>query len=305
MVAHQRGYLTAAIVGSQFVASELMKLPRMISWLLSSRVRSGPPDAPPLTDSEAILRDIERLGVLIKPYCIDVDAFRKHIASGIYPHDYAAGPIDEGGAREQKLLEYFVSLDLLDIRPTDIVIDVASEWSIFPEVVRRLTGATVYQQDLIFKPGLHGTYIGGSAAAMPIPDEFADKLVLHNAFEHFEGDADSRFILEAWRILKPGGILSIVPLFITDYYAILTDPFVSHRGIQWDEGARVVELPWWHNRFGRSYDVPALQRRVLIPGRRFETTFYYTVNLNQVHTQTYLHFSLVMQKPVKSSKDGA
>jgi hypothetical protein len=38
---------------------------------------------------------------------------------------------------------------------------------------------------------------------MPIPAQFADTLVLHNTFEHFEGSADTDFIAEAWRVLQP------------------------------------------------------------------------------------------------------
>ena len=39
----------------------------------------------------------------------------------------------DGGSRESKILEYFLSLQLLPISPSDIVIDVASERSVFPD----------------------------------------------------------------------------------------------------------------------------------------------------------------------------
>ena len=96
--------------------------------------------------------------------------------------------------REQKALEYYVSIDLLNIQPDEVVIDVASEWSIFPDILRNLTHATIYRQDLISSSGIYNYHIGGNAVQMPVPGEFANKIVLHNAFEHFEGSADTDFI---------------------------------------------------------------------------------------------------------------
>ncbi len=211
---------------------------------------------------------------------------------------YAGGPLGKGGARDQKLLEYFVSLDLLTLRPGEVIIDVASEWSLFPSVVRRLTGATVYQQDLIYEPGVHGCYIGGSATEMPLPDGFADKLVLHNAFENFEGHDDTDFIHEAWRVLKPGGLLCIVPLYVAPQHTNLTDPLLRRPHLRFDAGARIVEVPWWHNRFGRYYAPATLRERVLEPGQAFETTIYCLENVQEVHPLASLHFALVMRKPL-------
>jgi hypothetical protein len=291
MVARQQGVVAAAVVGGQFVATEAAKLPRVARLAMSpSHV-----EHPPLM-SESILNDLRGLGVEMRTYQIDVAAFYDHIARGGYPAGYAAGNIDEGGNREEKLLEYFVSLDLLRPCPGEVVMDVASEWSMFPEVVRRLTGATVYQQDLIYPPGVHGNRIGGSAAHMPIPDAFADKLVLHNAYEHFEGTADSDFVREAWRILRPGGMLCILPLFMSEHFSVISDPLVNRRGVAWDEGAEVLEIPWWHNRFGRLYDAEHLRQRVLEPGSRFQQVIYHVTNATEVHPAISLHFALVMRK---------
>lgn len=197
-----------------------------------------------------------------------------------------------------------MSLELLDPQPGDVVIDVASERSIFPAVVRRAAGATVYRQDLIYPPGIEGDRIGGSAAAMPVADGFADKLVLHNSFEHFEGTADTDFVTEAWRVLKPGGVVCIVPLFVSDRYVILSDPLTDRRGIIWDPGAERIEIPGWHNRFGRFYDAPALEARVLAPARElgYEIELLHFVNVKAVHPHASTHFGLVMRKPRESQQ---
>jgi SAM-dependent methyltransferase len=292
MVARQEGVLAAAMVGSQFVATEAAKLPRAARLALQSTTR---PAHPPLM-SDAILADMLGLGVEMRTYTVDVAAFRQHVARVGYPAAYAAGDLDDGGNREEKLLEYFVSLDLLKPRDDEVIVDVASEWSIFAEVTRQLTGATVYQQDLIYPPGVRGYRIGGSAENMPMPDGFADKLVLHNAYEHFEGTADSGFIREAWRVLKHGGVLCILPLFMSERFSAISDPLVDRRGVTWDQGAEVLEIPWWHNRFGRLYDAEHLRQRVLDPGRQFRQVIYHVTNAREVHPAICLHFALVMCK---------
>jgi SAM-dependent methyltransferase len=298
MVAQQEGYAAAVAAGGRFVKAEALKLPRVARLALERRDRPRHPTM----YSAAIAAAIADLGVEVKLYNVDVSAFRAHLTARYYPRNYAAGPIEGGGMREQKVLEYFVSLDLLDVHPSDVVVDVASEWSIFPDVLRKLTGATVYRQDLIYAAGIRRDRIGGSAANMPVPDRFADKIVLHNAFEHFEGTADSDFIVEAGRVLKPGGVLCILPLFVSDCFCNITDPLVRRPGIAWDSGARVIELPWWHNRFGRFYDAAALLARVLAPAAAagFDPTIYHVVNVSEAHPRAHLHFALVLRKRTRS-----
>lgn len=298
-VASQQGYMAAANVGGKFVFSEFAKIPRLLRHY-SSASRGGVQDPLPVMYSDEILNALADLNITCKDLNIDIEKLQKHIAECRYPKYYAAGPMSEGGAKEQKIIEYFVSLELLNVQAKDTVIDIASEWSVFPDILRNLTGAMVYRQDLKYPDEVKNGHIGGNAAKMPIPAGFANKLVLHNAFEHFEGTADSDFIREAWRVLKPGGQLCILPLFLAEKFSILTDPLVDCNGIQWDPEAKVIKRPWWHNRFGRFYDVPSLQRRVLTPGKDFQTTIYHIGNIKDVHPQANLHFALLMEKPLES-----
>jgi SAM-dependent methyltransferase len=298
-VAAEDGYVAAIAAGGRLILTEVLKLPKYAVHAArranhADRVATHPP-----MYSEEILAALSNVDVEVRPYSVDTAALWAHVAAIGYPRNYAAGPMKDGGAYEQKLVEYFVSLHLLAIKSSDVVIDVASEWSLFPSVARKLTGATVYRQDLIYPPGIAGDRIGGNAAAMSVPADFADKLVLHNSFEHFEGTADIDFIAEAWRVLKPGGMLCIAPINLSDRHCIVTDPLVNRRGIEWDNGAEVIELLWWHNRFGRFYDAPALQRRLLAPAAQvgFETTIYHVINVKDVNPHAYLHFVMIMQKP--------
>jgi SAM-dependent methyltransferase len=301
-VADQRGYLAGISIGGRFIINEAASLIRFFNLTIFKNTlsRQTKRSHRPASPSKTILAALSNLEGEMITYQIDVDAFHKHVAACNYPSNYAAGPVNAGGAREHKLLEYFVSLDLLDIRPADVVVDVASEWSLFPDVLRKLTRAKVYRQDIIYPPGINDDHIGGDAAHMPVPDEFADKLVLHNAFEHFEGTSDTDFILESWRVLKPGGKLCILPLFMAEQHRILTDPLVNRRSIIWDDGALVIEVPWWHNRFGRFYDAGTLEQRVLAPGNQFRSIIFQIVNVKEIHPKAYLYFALVMQKPLEA-----
>lgn len=297
LVAREEGHFHATSDAAGFLWGEIRKLPAYATFTARNRGQRKAPH--PEMNSDQIVSALPGLDAGLDTYEIDLPAFWTHVATTGYPRHYAAGPMADGGAYEQKLLEYFVSLDLLGIAASDVVIDVASERSLFPSVVRSMTGATVYRQDLIYPPGVDGDRIGGDAAAMPIPDNFADKLVLHNAYEHFEGRADIDFLKEAWRVLKPGGMLCVAPINLAEHHSILTDPLVDRQGVEWDEGAEVIEWPWFHNRFGRFYDAPALQSRLLEPAVElgFETTIFRVVNAHDVSPHAYLHFVLMMRKP--------
>jgi len=230
----------------------------------------------------------------------DPGALRKHCESFRYPRFYAGGAVANGGFREYKIVEYFVSLELTPIDSDDTVIDVASEYSVFPDMVRELFNASVFQQDLIYPPGVHGDRIGGNAAGMDIEPGFANRLMLHNSFEHFEGDADSGFIREAWRILKPGGTVCIVPLFLSSSHTVLTDPLVDQRDVEWDPEGTVVSIIGYRNRFGRFYSLDTLQRRVIEPATQcgFRPTIQYVKNIQELQSGSLLHFALVLEKPV-------
>lgn len=298
MAARQDGYLAAAGVATRLLIDESRKLPRLARLAVSGSATAEHP----VGYSPEILEALRELPVELRPHTISADDFHRHVRSYAYPSAYAGGPLDEGGNRENKLLEYFVSLELLDAQPGDVVIDVASERSMFPSVLRDASGATVFRQDLIYPAGVNGDRIGGSAASMPVTDRFADALVLHNSFEHFEGTADSSFVAEAWRVLKPGGVVCIVPLFVSDRYVILSDPLTDRRGVVWDPHARVVELAGWHNRFGRFYDATALDARVLAPARElgYALELLHFANVKDVHPQASMHFGLVLRKPPES-----
>lgn len=311
----QEGWASAIRTSISLLRAETAKIPRILRLASTKRkqLAAGSRGAP-ILDVPLILEQFAERAIDVQHVSVDTQALERHMRAFRYPRFYAGGSIKTGGAREAKILEYFLSLELLPIAASDVVIDVASERSVFPEMVRSAIGAQVFRQDLIYPPGVQRDCIGGSAESMPLSAEFADKLFLHNSFEHFERDADRNFMREAWRILKPGGGVCIVPLYISTRHQILTDPLLDTSEVEWDRGAEIVERIGHHNRFGRCYSVATLTDRVLEPASEcgFEIAVYHLVlrdaSRNDVisRAQRGVRFAMVFRKAARaSSRDAA
>lgn len=226
----------------------------------------------------------------IVPFPVDLEKFWPYYRKWDYASHYQGNSV-------QKALEHYISIIVLDPRPVDLVIDIASSYSKFPQIIKEEFKCKVYKQDLSYPPGVKGDKIGGDAGKLPLPDSSVNKMTLHCAFEHFEGDADTRFIKEAERVLVPGGKVCILPLYLRSKYFILTDPYTDRdrTGLVFDEGAEIVEQKGWKNRFGRHYDVRHLKERVLNHCNRLKPTLYnFEKEIDEVHG--YLKFMLVLEK---------
>lgn len=246
---------------------------------------------------EKINADLERVGIEVEPYTVPVDDLDAWVADA----GYADLPYYDGGraagARE-KQLEHFVSVDLLEPGPGDVLVDVACMDSPFSEITAELHDLRTYRQDLMYPEGLRGRTIGGDAADLPVPDEFADHLTLHCSFEHFEGDSDSRFIREAARVLKPGGKLCILPLYTTSSYAIQTHtrgwrPFRAPI----ERGDTVYVGERWGPPHARFYDAPTLLRRVLRHLGELRLRIFEVTNLAECGSACYLQYAALIEKP--------
>lgn len=251
----------------------------------------------PNEDADAMERRFVAAGVPIETWDIppaDYDEFRRRAR---YPADFLGGPATPDFG--QRSLEHFASLALTKPQRGDTVIDVGSNASPLLDIVRELSGAEAYEQDLQFPPGVNGARIGGDAAAMPVPDGFADVLLLCSAYPHFEGDADTRFIAEAARVLKPGGRVAILPLYLSDTYGAKTDPRLRWGGLRFDPGMTPFLIPGLNVRFSRSYDASRLLQRVLEPAARagFDHSLLRVRGGRALVPESYLDFALVLRKP--------
>jgi SAM-dependent methyltransferase len=157
-----------------------------------------------------------------------------------------------------KLIEYYVSLKILRFEKFDLYIDIAAQDCPFAFYVHDNFGCQGYRQDLYyFENGIHGCDIGGDACVLPFSNGQVTKMSLHNSFEHFEESADRKFIIEAARVLRPGGLLCVVPFYFGDTYKEDNESgWIDEHGTKhlWGQGAR----------FSRIYDPAQFRDRILL-----------------------------------------
>jgi hypothetical protein len=232
---------------------------------------------------------------------IDLDEFRQYLEKAQYsrfPNYYGGG---KGENFVEKSLEHYLAAKTLQISKNDVYIDVASSNSPAAEVYSKLFGCKTYRQDLVFTRGIHGNTIGGNACSMPVTDGFATKMALHCSFEHFENDSDIRFIKEADRILRKGGKLCIVPLYLFESYMIITNPANLSRkermgeGALFDLDATLFCIKGLDLRHGRFYDVSHLITRI-IENSDLRPIIYVIQNEKEVDSTCYAKFIALFEK---------
>jgi len=262
---------------------------------LGHPTKQGFPDLS-FENERLLIKRLRKLGIPVVEYRIDPDGYRKYYNAAGYGKkfpDYYAFNLPE------KSLEHYIAADLLDLEPGEIYIDIASEHSPVPGIYKRLFGVNCYRQDLSYPAGVHGDKIGGDAAKMPIPAEFADKMGLHCSFEHFEGDSDIRFIHEIARVLKPGGAVCFVPFCLHEEHAVMTDPVIAASSdIPFDSNATIYCVPGWGNRHGRFYAPEDLQRRIVQNLHGLFPVLYRISNSVDIDSSCYAKFAMLITKPV-------
>ena len=187
---------------------------------------------------------------------------------------------------DAKLVEYYLSYRWLDLKSDDTYIDIAAQDCPFAFFVQSHFGCEVYRQDLYYMAkGIHGTDIGGNASRIPLKTGSVSGMSLHNSLEHFEGRSDIRFFREAQRLLRPGGRLLVVPLFIRDEYSTVNDAgWVDEDGVKhlWGVGAR----------FARWYDPAQFKTRIIDNSNKLDLHLYHVDNAAEVDPSCYPYFAL-------------
>ena len=247
----------------------------------------------PLPDHEAIRRDLESAGVEVVPYRIDVAAFDAWLDEVFWPEHYVE---QCGEVFREKALEHYVGAQLLEMQAADVLIDVAAATSPWRELSERRYGCTTYSLDLAFPRGVHGKKIGADATQMPVPESWASKLALHCAFEVFEGNADMAFIPEAERVLKLGGRMVILPLYLHDTSHIDSSPLSDRRGLDYESAQRVWRDDGWIVRFSRKYSAASFVERVVSQVRSMNLKIFTIENEKDVSPACYLKFAALFEK---------
>jgi len=263
--------------------------------LRDPKVASAVPHDPQVQGT--IREELIRNGFDVRNWQIDPAEYREYLKRAGYHafSDYYAGGVSPNFT--EKSLEHFLATKLLNLTQDDVYIDIANDNSPTPEIYRELYGCRTYRQDLWFPEGIHGNTIGGDASHLPVEDGFATKLALHCSLEHFEGDSDSAFMREAGRVLRAGGRLCTIPLYLFDRYATQTDPMVLPReGIPFESDAVLYGVRNWGNRHGRFYDVPHLITRVRNNLDWARLTIYFIENEKEVDPSCYVKFAALIEK---------
>jgi len=247
---------------------------------------------------EMIIEELKKNGLKIIDYKINTTNYKQYINKAEYKKAQRFYGIS--GKRNvfiEKSLEHYLASKLLNLSKDDVYIDIANAYSPTPEIYNKLYGCKVYRQDLLFRNGIHGNTIGGDACNMPIADGFATSMALHCSFEHFEQDADIRFIKEARRVLKKGGKLCILPLYFFHKYAIQTDPAMLSKGSQQFEiDAILYCAKGFGNRHGRFYDVPHFITRIVNNAGDLKLSIYVIQNEKEIDSSCYVKFIALFEK---------
>jgi hypothetical protein len=268
---------------------------RYFAALREPKVRGRVPHADPEIHRR-ITADLARCGLSVRGFRVDVADYRAYLRRASYEvFGYYAGGRAPNFA--EKSLEHYLAARFLDLTAADVYIDVANGRAPTPEIYHALYGCEAYRQDLLFEAGVHGRTIGGDAGSMPVPDGFATKMALHCSFEHFEQDADIRFIEEAGRVLRAGGRLCIVPLYLFTEYAIQTDPVELPRGgLPFERNAVLFGVKGWRNRHARFYSVPELMDRLIPRLGELRLAVYAVENAADVDPGCYVKFVALLEK---------
>ncbi len=253
---------------------------------------------------DRVEEQLTELGVPTEDFSVapHLAGFEAHLQLEEYAGEYRIYGGPNHHCLLEKSLEHYLSLAIAQPMPGQTAVDIGSCKSVVPGMLRRLHDVRCYEQDLVYPAGVHGDRIGSSAASIPLPNASVDFMMLHCTFEHFEGDADTAYVRECARLLKPGGRTIILPLYLNANHCNITGETDAniHEKIGFDTEARYYCLiPEWQNRFGRHYSPDALLRRVINPAREagLIPQLFRCVKWETIDPRLWLRWILVLERP--------
>lgn len=250
------------------------------------------------------------------------DVEKTLVAAGVRPTNYNLGNVLPGfeaykknheylgnyknyaghtcSAQLEKVAEHFISIEFIRPKAGMTGVDVGSCMSVFPQIIRRLYNVQCYEHDIEYTPGVHHNRIGSSADNIPLPDDSVDFITLHCTFEHFEGSVDSGFVDECARLLKPGGVAVILPLYLNKKHVNITgivNPDKQSKIVFDPDADHYCVIPEWQNRFGRYYSPHTFTQRIWNPALQagLSPAIYKVQDWAKVHKELWLRWVLVLK----------
>ena len=266
------------------------------------RFRNAPRYASP-TDDELlqIEQELRELGIGVHDYSPPAQGFSGFQAAGYFPDDYHGGR--KSGVWDEKLLEHWIAaekLNLFNYSKDDIYIDVAACGSPWVKALRERHEIQAYAIDLVVDQAFSTLdfYREENATKTRFLDSSVRGMSLQCAFEMFLGSDDLDFIAEIRRILKPGGKVIILPLYMHTHYCAYSSADFFGKGYS-DPGATTyVRMDTWGIPSSRKYDAATLKKRLLsrIDQEGLEYDIHALRNKNELGEDIYCHFILEITK---------
>lgn len=278
----------------------ILKLKSLLLWNLyyskarNPKVKSAVPQEPSI--HYAIKNNLLNNNINVIDYTIDLSDYNNYMIKASYkkyPLYYVMG---QKSHLPEKSLEHYLASKLLELKGDDIYLDIASADSPAPDIYHELFGCQVYRQDLEYSEGISGDKIGGNACKMPIQDGFCTKMALHCSFEHFEGENDILFIKEANRIIRKGGKLCILPLYLFAKYANQTDPIWAAERKEIIENDMILYCVKGYFNYHRFYDVTHFIERIYQNLDNLKLTLYMVTNEKEVSPTCHVKFIALFEK---------
>ena len=260
--------------------------------------RRDTPPAYTLDLVNSIADDLLSANVRVEPVSVSAQHYLDFVREVDYRRNYPDYLSYYRGAIEKKVLEQYLTLKATELGEHDVLMDVAAEVSPFLDIASRMTGSVGYKQDLSFRPGLHRNRVGSFASSIPLADGALTAMSVHCSLEHFQGEEDTGFIREAARLLRRGGQLFIVPLYIWPQPLSCFDPYLAQKhSVPLDEGSTRIPLWNYGNRFIRYYSPESLQHRIIAPARpHFDTRILVVTDYQDLDPLRYVAFALHMTR---------
>lgn len=216
---------------------------------------------------DLIERDLRALDIEITDYSPSCEEFLAFQAGNYFPDDYAGGR--NSGVWSEKILEHWIAserLGLFNYSASDVYVDVAAATSPWAHALRSRKGINAHAIDLGKVADAYRTlpyYRIENATATSFPDASVKGASLHCAYEMFVGNDDVRFISEVSRILAPGGMVVILPLYMHTHYCAYATPEHFGKGHSDPAAKEYVRLDCEGIPSSRKYDAATLKSRVL------------------------------------------
>ena len=114
----------------------------------------------------------------------------------------------------------------------------------------------------------------------------------------FQGDHDKLLIKELARILRPGGKVIILPLYMHTHYCAYATPEYFGKGYADTDAKEYIRMDCYGVPSSRKYDAQRLKERVLAPIQQAGLRYRLLAlrNKSALGTGIYLHFILEIEK---------